>query len=284
MVVALSEQFVVCRTAGKSCQHAAGHNTLPHLCCALLCKQRAQLCSAGLEGVCTQTGQTAIGLIGQDAQCFIRVIFVEKFRHIQSGRAKHHQALDLARKNGSVQIIAAGLAQHGIDKAGGAGFFKGAGQLDRLVHRSRDRHLHIACLCQCSAQNLPHGGIQLCQPLGQKLLQNIVQRAAMLQHSVENGTCKSLIPAFQLLALELCVQHQIGKTVLLLPYQCGDCRRTRICGHQRLSPVFRRRPAAKAVPSMGFLPSGTTSSSWIAPSLQATVRGFVPSTVPGASP
>ena len=87
MVVALSEQFVVCRTAGKSCQHAAGHNTLPHLCCALLCKQRAQLCSAGLEGVCTQTGQTAIGLIGQDAQCFIRVIFVEEFRHIPSGRA-----------------------------------------------------------------------------------------------------------------------------------------------------------------------------------------------------
>ena len=151
MVVALSEQFVVCRTAGKSCQHAAGHDALPYLCCALLCKQRAQLCSAGLEGVCTQTGQTSIGLIGQDAQCLVRVVFVEKFRHIPPGRAKHHQALDLVRKNGSVQIIAAGLAQYGVDKAGSAGFFKSAGQLDCLVHRSRGRHLHIASLCQCSA-------------------------------------------------------------------------------------------------------------------------------------
>ena len=87
MVVALSEQFVVCRTAGKSCQHAAGHNTLPHLCCALLCKQRTQLRSAGLEGVCAQAGQAAIGLIGQDAQCFVRVVFVEEFCHIPPGRA-----------------------------------------------------------------------------------------------------------------------------------------------------------------------------------------------------
>ena len=102
MVVALSEQLVVCRAAGKSCQYTAGHDALPYLCCALLCKQRAQLCSAGLEGVCTQTGQTAIGLIGQDAQCFIRVIFVEEFRHIPPGRAKHHQALDLVFKDGSV--------------------------------------------------------------------------------------------------------------------------------------------------------------------------------------
>ena len=151
MIVPLPEQLVVCRAARKTCQHTAGHNTLPHLCCALLCKQRAQLCSAGLEGVCAQTGQTAIGLIGQDAQCFIRVIFVEEFRHIPPGRAKHHQALDLVCKDGSVQIIAAGLAQHSVDKAGGAGFFKGAGQLDCLVHRSRDRNLHIASLCQCSA-------------------------------------------------------------------------------------------------------------------------------------
>ena len=35
---------------------------------------------------------------------------------------------------------------------------------------------------------------------------------------------------------------------------------------------------------MGFLPSGTTCSSWMAPSAQATVRGRVASTVPGASP
>ena len=33
---------------------------------------------------------------------------------------------------------------------------------------------------------------------------------------------------------------------------------------------------------MGFLPSGTTFSSWTAPSPQATVSGFVASTVPGA--
>ena len=54
--------------------------------------------------------------------------------------------------------------------------------------------------------------------------------------------------------------------------------------HQRVSPALRRRPAAKEVPSIGFLPSGTTWSSWTAPSAQATVRGFVESTVPGASP
>ena len=35
---------------------------------------------------------------------------------------------------------------------------------------------------------------------------------------------------------------------------------------------------------MGFLPSGTTCRSWIAPSPQATVRGLVARTVPGASP
>ena len=35
---------------------------------------------------------------------------------------------------------------------------------------------------------------------------------------------------------------------------------------------------------MGFLPSGTTYSSWMAPSAHATVRGLVASTVPGASP
>ena len=35
---------------------------------------------------------------------------------------------------------------------------------------------------------------------------------------------------------------------------------------------------------MGFLPSGTTCRSWIAPSPQATVRGLVASTVPAASP
>ena len=102
MVVALPEQFVVCRTAGKSCQHAAGHNTLPHLCCALLCEQRTQLCSAGLDGICAQAGQPIISLMGQDAQCFIRVVFVEEFRHIPPGRAKHHQALDLVCKDGSV--------------------------------------------------------------------------------------------------------------------------------------------------------------------------------------
>ena len=87
MVVALPEQFVICRTARKPCQHTTGHDALSHLCCALLCKQRTQLRSAGFEGVCTQTGQASIGLIGQDAQCFIRVIFMEKFRHIPPGRA-----------------------------------------------------------------------------------------------------------------------------------------------------------------------------------------------------
>ena len=87
MVVSLPEQLVVRRAAREPCQHTAGHDALPHLCCALLCKQRTQLCSAGLEGVCTQTGQTAIGLIGQDAQCFIRVVFVEEFCHIPPGRA-----------------------------------------------------------------------------------------------------------------------------------------------------------------------------------------------------
>ena len=87
MVVALPEQLIVCWAARKPCQHTAGHDALSNLRCALLCKQRAQLCSAGLEGVCTQAGQTAIGLIGQDAQCFVRVVFVEKFRHIPPGRA-----------------------------------------------------------------------------------------------------------------------------------------------------------------------------------------------------
>ena len=102
MVVPLPEQLVVCRAARKPCQHTAGHDSLPHLCCALLCEQRTQLCSADLDGICAQTGQTSIGLIGQDAQCFIRVVFVEEFRHIPPGRAKHHQALDLVCKDGSV--------------------------------------------------------------------------------------------------------------------------------------------------------------------------------------
>ena len=87
MVVSLPEQLIICRAPREPCQHAAGHDALPHLCCALLCKQRTQLRSAGLEGVCTQAGQTAIGLIGQDAQCFIRVVFVEEFCHIPPGRA-----------------------------------------------------------------------------------------------------------------------------------------------------------------------------------------------------
>ena len=49
-----------------------------------------------------------------------------------------------------------------------------------------------------------------------------------------------------------------------------------------LSPFVNRRPAAQALPSMGLLPSGTTSRSVSAPDAQATFSGFVLNISPGA--
>ena len=284
MVISLPEQFLVGGAALEPGQHTAGHYALPHLPHTECSELFAQRSGVRFERVCPQAGQAAVCLVGEDVPCFVRVVLVQEFCHIPPGRAQHHQALYVIPEHCRVQIIGTGAAQHSVDQTGCTGFFKAPGQLDRLIDGSRHRHLHIAGLCQRSTQDLAHRGIQLCQTLGQKLFQNIVQCAPVFQHCVKNGTGKGLVAAFQLLALEFGVQDQVGKAVLLLPHQRGDRCRPRIGRHQRTSPVFRRRPAAKEVPSMGFLPSGTTCSSWMPPSAQATVRGFVASTVPGASP
>ena len=130
--------------------------------------------------------------MGQDAQRFLGVMGAQELCHILPRRAQHHEALGLVPEAGSFQVIIAGLAQDGIDQPGRTCLFEGAGQLDGLVHRRRHRHLHIAGLCQRSTQDLAHRGIQLCQTLGQKLFQNIVQCAPVFQHCVKNGTGKGL--------------------------------------------------------------------------------------------
>ena len=165
---------------------------------------------------------------------------MEKFRHIPPGRAQHHEPLHFVFEACGAQVVAARLAQHSVDQTGCAGFFEGAGQLDGLVHRCGYRHLHIAGLCQRGTQDLAHRCIQLCKALGQELAQDVVQRALMFQHGIENGTGKSFIAALQLLAFKLGIQNKIGKTILLLPHQRRHCRRAGIRRHQRVSPVFRR--------------------------------------------
>lgn len=165
---------------------------------------------------------------------------MKKFCHIPPGRAQHHKTFGLIFENGCAQVIIAGAAQHGVDKARCAGFFKGTGQLDGFVHRSGHRHLHIAGLRQRGTQNFAHRGVQFGKALGQKLLQDVVQCAPMLQRRVKNGAGKCFIAAFQLLALEFGIQNKVGKTILLLPHQRRHCRRAGIRRHQRISPVFRR--------------------------------------------
>ena len=179
-------------------------------------------------------------LVGKDIQCFVRVVFVQKFRHIPPGRAKHHEPLHFVFEACGAQVVAARLAQHGVDQTGCAGIFEGTGQLDGFVHRSGHRHLHIAGLRQRRAQYFAHRRIQLGKALGQELAQDVVQRAPVFQHRVKDGAGKSFIAAFQLLALEFGIQNKVGKTILLLPHQCRHCRRAGIRRHQRISPVFRR--------------------------------------------
>ena len=64
---------------------------------------------------------------------------MQKFRHIPPGRAKHHEPLHFVFEACGAQVVAARLAQHGVDQTGCAGFFEGTGQLDGFVHRSGHR-------------------------------------------------------------------------------------------------------------------------------------------------
>ena len=240
MEVPLPEQLIFRRAALEADQHTARHNA--PLC--FLCAGSQQLCTkligAAFQRVRPQAGHAAVGLVGKDIQCFVRVVFVQKFRHIPPGRAKHHEPLHFVFEACGAQVVAARLAQHGVDQTGCAGFFEGTGQLDGFVHRSGYRHLHIAGLRQRRAQYFAHRCIQLGKALGQELAQDVVQRAPVFQHRVKDGAGKSFIAAFQLLALEFGIQNKVGKTILLLPHQCRHCRRAGIRRHQRISPVFRR--------------------------------------------
>ena len=188
-------------------------------------------------------------------------MFVEERCHVPARRAQHHQPLHLVGEDGRAEVIADGPAQHGVHEAGGAGFPEGTGQLDGLIDRRRSRHLHIAGLRQRGAEDFPHLRVELGKPFGQKLAQDIVQRSLMFQHGVKYRAGKCFIAAFQLLAAQLCVEDEVRKTVLLLPHQRRHRRRAGVRAAHRLSPALRRRPAAKEVPSMGFLPSGTTCNS-----------------------
>src|SRR5699024_2669497 len=105
-----------------------------------------------------------------------------------------------------------------------------------------------------------------------------------LDGGVKDGGGEGAVPSGQGAAVQLSVQHQVGIAPLLLMQQGFHRRGPRAPGPQRRSPALSRSPAAKALPSMGLEPSGTTCSSSTAPSPQATVRGFVRRTVPGASP
>ena len=213
------------------------------------------------QGVGPEAGQAAVGGVGQDVQRLVGVVFVEERCHVPARRAQHHQPLHLVGEDGRAEVIADGPAQHGVHEAGGAGFFEGAGQLDGLIDRRRSRNLHIAGLRQRGAENFPHLRVELGKPFGQKLAQDIVQRPLMFQHGIKNRAGKCFIAAFQLLAAQLCVEDEVRETVLLLPHQRRHRRRAGVRAAHRLSPALRRRPAAKEVPSMGFLPSGTTCRS-----------------------
>ena len=240
MEISLPEQLVFRRASLEPGQHTAGHNAGLRFLCSGSQHLCAEFFCACLQRVCPQASHAAIGFVGEDIQCFIRVVFVQKFRHIPPGRAQHHEPLHFVFEACGAQVVAARLAQHSVDQTGCAGFFEGAGQLDRFVHRCGYRHLHIAGLCQRGTQDLAHRCIQLCKALGQKLAQDVIQRALMFQYGIENGAGESFIAAFQLLALEFGIQNKIGKTGLLLPYQRRHSCRARIYRHQRISPVLRR--------------------------------------------